>query len=136
MAELAFERANSIPQEAEQRFARQLLKRKTPLPISKLITEKRFDKLCSDSRTLTRDPVSKVLACLNFYFSPITCCLASFNAHTCYILLHLLPEAHVGGHGYGIVVCLFVCLSVTHESAHLAAIALRLQHDSLHTTSC
>ncbi len=28
----------------------------------------------------------------------------------------------------GWFVCLFVCLSVTHESAHLAATALRLQH--------
>ncbi len=28
----------------------------------------------------------------------------------------------------GIVVCLFACLSVTHESAHLAAMALCLQH--------
>ncbi len=28
----------------------------------------------------------------------------------------------------GIVVGWFVCLSVTHESAHLAATALRLQH--------
>ncbi len=28
----------------------------------------------------------------------------------------------------GIVVCLFVCLFVTGESAHLGAMALRLQH--------
>ncbi len=31
----------------------------------------------------------------------------------------------MGGHGYS---SLSVCLSVTSESAHLAAIALRLQH--------
>ncbi len=31
----------------------------------------------------------KVSACLNFYFAPITCCLASFHAHT-RTLLHLL----------------------------------------------
>ncbi len=44
-------------------------------------------------------------------------------------LVCLLPEARVGGHGYSSrLVCLFVCLSVTHESAHLAATALRLQH--------
>ncbi len=38
----------------------------------------------------------------------------------------LLPEARVGGHGYSSLSVF--CLSVTHESAHLAATALRLQH--------
>ncbi len=38
----------------------------------------------------------------------------------------LLPEARVGGHGYSsLSVCLFVC---NFQSAHLAAVALRLQH--------
>ncbi len=53
----------------------------------------------------------------------------------------LLPEARVGGHGYSSrFVCYprrvgghgyssrLVCLFVTHESTHLAATALRLQH--------
>ncbi len=41
----------------------------------------------------------------------------------------LLPEARVGGHGYSSPsVCLFVCLFVRSEPAHLDAIALRLQH--------
>ncbi len=57
-----------------------------------------------------------------------------------YSSLSVCYPRRVGGHGYssryprrawaatGIVVCLFVCLFVTGESAHLGAMALRLQH--------
>ncbi len=68
--------------------------------------------------------------CLN-----LTCSIAKYIAQSVFItngllvfpetLQSLLPEARVGGHGYS---SRLVCLSVTHESAHLAATALRLQH--------
>ncbi len=52
------------------------------------------------------------------------------NNNRIYFIIHdikLLPyyPRRVGGHGYS---SRLVCLFVTHESTHLAATALRLQH--------
>ncbi len=44
------------------------------------------------------------------------------------LLVCLLPEARMGGHGYSsLLVCLFVCLFVTGISTHMGTTALRLQ---------
>ncbi len=62
-------------------------------------------------------------ACVYMYMYWIMC----VYVHLCRSCKWLLPEARVGGHGYSsLSVCLFVCRD--SESAHLAAIALRLHH--------
>ncbi len=76
---------------------------------------------------LTKTLFSKVSACLNFYFAPFTCCLASFHAHTYYhALLILLYNSFVNSCRRGLALQCSSCgacgghLVETLVSAHLS----------------